>query len=183
MDIWRDFEKISLSTEDQSKLNSSEVVLNDDVTAKGTLDHLKMLKLTTESKVSNEYLVSEKTDPVPNNHEESTENNDCINCQLYSKEIILNHFRRNRLICRFCPRQLSPSKYCKKHELCRLKGSSYRCKFCSEHFEFKSILIAHMRASHSKKIAVERIMKRAVKGMIQNTPVFQNVLKKCSKIR
>lgn len=179
MDIWRDFEKISLKTEGQQDPDHFE----GDVKVESTLDHLEISKFPAKQKVSNDELISQKTDAIPNNHEKSTEYKDYIQYQMYSKDIILNHFRRNRLICRFCPNRLSPSKYCQKHKLCRLKGSSYRCKFCGEHFEFKSILVAHVRASHSKMIALEHVMKRAVKRMLPNTPVFQNVLRKYSKIR
>lgn len=100
-----------------------------------------------------------------------------------TKETFLNRMRMKRSICRFCPKQQKLSKPCQKHKLSRMKGHSFGCKFCGEHFEFESFLIDHIRSLHSKLLVFEKISRRAVKGMIPNIHRFQNVLSKYSNLR
>lgn len=108
--------------------------------------------------------------------------NDQIDLHNHSSETIVNHLHKKRFICRFCSKQMQ-SKYCHKHKLSRIKGMAFKCNFCSKHFEFKTFLAAHIRASHMKLVALEQIAKKAIKGVLPNIQTFQNVLSKYANIR
>lgn len=104
-----------------------------------------------------------------------------------TKETFINLLRMKRSVCRFCPKQQISKKSCQKHRLSRMKGHAFGCKFCGEHFEFKSFLIDHIRSLHSNLVALEKVSRRAVKGilpnMFKNIFCTENVLSKYSNLR
>lgn len=104
-----------------------------------------------------------------------------------TKEAFINLLRMRRSVCRFCPKQQISKKSCQKHRLSRMKGHAFGCKFCGEHFEFKSFLIDHIRSLHSNLVALEKVSRRAVKGilpnMFKNIFCTENVLSKYSNLR
>lgn len=128
-------------------------------------------------------IMSERNDKNSNQKGDkiNDETNNTIDLDNDSNETIVNHRRKKRFICRFCPQP--PSKYCYKHKLSRIKGTAFKCNFCSEYFEYKTFLAAHVQASHSKLVAIERIAKKAIKGVLPNIQKFQNVLSKYANIR
>lgn len=186
MDILRDFHKISLETQCTREVNRFDVVLEKAKQEEKTFNNLKNIELSSEQmELKDDILVYHSLEHLSDQFEELMADENHIKHQNKLKETILKHFRKNRLICRFCPNQ-SSSKYCKKHTLCRLKGTSHICQYCGEHFDFRSVLVTHIRASHSKLLSLfkkpnlEQITKR---GILPNMRTCQNTLNNYSKIR
>lgn len=176
MDLLRDFENINLGIPSP---DHPEIVLENH-----SQSNQRIAKENTTLSTNDVFTSEDKksqSDEIDDDNYTKNRN--------YLKETILKHFRRNRFMCRFCPNQTLSSKPCKKHKLCRLKGISYDCKFCDEHFDFKPILMAHIRSTHSKLLTIfqnsklEKLTKRAVKGMLPNIQTLQNALNNYSKIR
>lgn len=99
----------------------------------------------------------------------------------FTKEAILNCLRKNRFICRFCPKRLTSGKTCKKHK--PRSKMVFECDFCNRNFERKSTLDAHARSVHRELVELEGKTCDADKGLLPKNEKTNDILRLFTRIR